>query len=169
MRPKLMITLPPRSSLTLTAPAHTAGVDAADPLSPADATSGLTLSVPGEREAATSPTRGNLRLERARVGQDGNSKRKNDVKTPAAAVLKRQKVSNTPAEPTHTNSIRNICMRQWNEKQPGGQGLASDFDAHFKSLTDAEKEEMLSIRGAATRRKAKTAATKTSEVATGAA
>ncbi|KAH9012919.1 hypothetical protein EDB84DRAFT_1568917 [Lactarius hengduanensis] len=168
-RPKLMITLPPRSSLTLTAPAHTAGVDAADPLSPADATSGLTLSVPGEREAATSPTRGNLRLERARVGQDGNSKRKNDVKTPAAAALKRQKVSNTLAEPTHTNSIRNICMRQWNEKQPGGQGLASDFDAHFKSLTDAEKEEMLSIRGAATRRKAKTAATKTSEVATGAA
>ncbi|KAH9024732.1 hypothetical protein EDB85DRAFT_2180100 [Lactarius pseudohatsudake] len=127
-------------------------VDAADPLSPADATSGLTLSVPGEREAATSPTRGNLRLERARVGQDGNSKRKNDIKTPAAAALKRQKVSNTPAEPTHTNSIRNICMRQWNEKQPGGQGLTSDFDAHFKSLMDAEKEpfrqEMFSIRGA---------------------
>ncbi|KAH9051278.1 hypothetical protein EDB87DRAFT_1666329 [Lactarius vividus] len=167
-QPKLMITLRPR--LTLTAPAHTAGIDAADPLSPADATTSLILSGPGGRKAATLPTQGNLRLERARVGQDGNSKRKNDVKTPAAATLKRQKVSNTPAEPTHANSIRNICMRRWNEKQPGGKGLASDFDAHFKSLTDAEKEpfrqEMLSIRGAASRRKAKTAATKTSEVAT---
>ncbi|KAH9052860.1 hypothetical protein EDB87DRAFT_1654943 [Lactarius vividus] len=155
-QPKLMITLCPR--LTLTAPAHTAGIDAADPLSPADATTSLILSGPSGRKAATLPTQGNLRLERARVGQDGNSKRKNDVKTPAVAALKRQKVSNTPAEPTHANSIRNICMCR--------KGLASDFDAHFKSLTDAEKEEMLSICGAASRRKAKTATTKTSEVAT---
>ncbi len=31
-------------------------------------------------------------------------------------------------------------MHRWNEQQPGGQGLASEFDAYFKSLTDAEKE-----------------------------
>ncbi|KAH9051094.1 hypothetical protein EDB87DRAFT_1667797, partial [Lactarius vividus] len=127
---ELMITL--RPCLTLTAPAHTVGIDATDPLSPADATTSLILSGPSGRKAATLPTQGNLCLEQARVGQDGNSKRKNDIKTPAAAALKRQKVSNTPVEPTHANSIRNICMCR--------KGLASDFDTHFKSLMDAEKE-----------------------------
>ena len=31
-------------------------------------------------------------------------------------------------------------MRHWNEKQPGGQGLAVDFDIYFNSLNDASKE-----------------------------
>lgn len=31
-------------------------------------------------------------------------------------------------------------MRDWNEKQPGGQGLTADFNLYFKHLTDAQKE-----------------------------
>jgi hypothetical protein len=34
---------------------------------------------------------------------------------------------------------RNICMRRWNEKQPGGQGLVSEFDVYFKNLSEADK------------------------------
>jgi hypothetical protein len=37
-------------------------------------------------------------------------------------------------------SLRNICMRHWNETQPGGQGSLINFEAHFKSLSGAEKE-----------------------------
>ncbi|KAH9021187.1 hypothetical protein EDB85DRAFT_2189822 [Lactarius pseudohatsudake] len=36
--------------------------------------------------------------------------------------------------------FRNICMRHWNEEQPGGQGPLSEFNVYFKSLTDAGKE-----------------------------
>ncbi|KAH9014396.1 hypothetical protein EDB84DRAFT_1443870 [Lactarius hengduanensis] len=35
---------------------------------------------------------------------------------------------------------RVVCMRRWNELQPGGQGLASDFEEYFKALTKADKE-----------------------------
>lgn len=35
-------------------------------------------------------------------------------------------------------------MRQWNERQPGGQGLAADFENYFKSLSSADKEVRLS-------------------------
>ena len=31
-------------------------------------------------------------------------------------------------------------MRHWNDKQPGGQGLLSDFNAYFKALSDNDKE-----------------------------
>lgn len=34
--------------------------------------------------------------------------------------------------------LRNVCMRRWNEKQPGGQGLEVDFDIYFKSLSREE-------------------------------
>jgi hypothetical protein len=30
-------------------------------------------------------------------------------------------------------------MQRWNEKQPGGQGLTSEFDIYFKNLTEADK------------------------------
>ena len=30
-------------------------------------------------------------------------------------------------------------MRRWNEGQPGGQGLATDFEIYYKTLTDADK------------------------------
>ncbi|KAH9033665.1 hypothetical protein EDB84DRAFT_1488305, partial [Lactarius hengduanensis] len=30
-------------------------------------------------------------------------------------------------------------MHQWNEQQPGGQGLAADFDVYFKGLSDMDK------------------------------
>ena len=39
---------------------------------------------------------------------------------------------------------RNICMIHWNAQQPGGQGLASEFDAYFKALS-VEAKEVLSI------------------------
>jgi hypothetical protein len=31
-------------------------------------------------------------------------------------------------------------MWHWNELQPGGQGLAADFNLYFRSLNDANKE-----------------------------
>lgn len=31
-----------------------------------------------------------------------------------------------PLHPAH--SIRNVCMRQWSAQQPGGQGLAANFE-----------------------------------------
>jgi hypothetical protein len=37
-------------------------------------------------------------------------------------------------------------MHHWNELEPGGQGLASEFDAYFKTLSDIDKEESLSSR-----------------------
>ncbi|KAF8263110.1 hypothetical protein EI94DRAFT_622617 [Lactarius quietus] len=56
------------------------------------------------------------------------------------------------AIPPEGNTIRNICMRRWNEQQPRGQGLATDFDVYFKALTEAEKEpfkrEMQAVKGA---------------------
>ncbi|KAH9007788.1 hypothetical protein EDB84DRAFT_1447321 [Lactarius hengduanensis] len=58
----------------------------------------------------------------------------------SSTTNKRQKVSNVLAIPTEGNTIRNICMRHWNEEQPGGQGPLSEFDVYFKSLTDAGKE-----------------------------
>src|ERR1700761_7474269 len=39
---------------------------------------------------------------------------------------------------------RNICMIHWNAQQPGGQGLASEFDAYFKALS-VEAKEVLSV------------------------
>ncbi|KAI9436446.1 hypothetical protein H4582DRAFT_2078585 [Lactarius indigo] len=70
------------------------------------------------------------------------------------------------AEPTSMITIRNICMRQWNKKQLGGQGLAADFDAYYKGLSDADKEPFKKetrTAQAATRR-AKTASKKPSKV-----
>ena len=83
-----------------------------------------------------------------------NNKRNSDV-NPSTSSAKRQKRAHTMAEPTTANSIRyaqfhrssradhkrrNICMRHWKESQPGGQGLLSDFDSHFKSLSETDKE-----------------------------
>ena len=39
-------------------------------------------------------------------------------------------------------------MRHWNALQPGGQGLASEFDAYFKTLSDTDKEVSQSSRNA---------------------
>ncbi|KAI9465901.1 hypothetical protein BJY52DRAFT_1220611 [Lactarius psammicola] len=105
----------------------------------------------------------NLRFERAMANAE--KKRKAEGKT-AAAPSKKLKAANALAEPTGTITIKNICMRQWNEQQPGGQGLAANFDVYFKGLSDADKEpfkrEMRIAQGAA--RKAKTAAKKSGEV-----
>lgn len=162
-RPRVRLTLRPPNTPTTSASA--VNVSATDHHLPDNVTAALPS--PEERDAATAPPhapQANLRLERARVNQDG--KRKSDDKSPSVA-LKRQKTS-ALAEPTHANSIRNICMHRWNEQQPGGQGLASDFDAYFRSLTDAEKEpfkkEMLSKR--ATGRKTKAAASKSGNTTT---
>lgn len=37
-------------------------------------------------------------------------------------------------------------MRHWIETQPDGQGLLSDFELHFKSLSDADKEVRLTTK-----------------------
>ncbi|KAH9160708.1 hypothetical protein EDB89DRAFT_2081473 [Lactarius sanguifluus] len=56
------------------------------------------------------------------------------------ATSKKQKTATALAEPTGTIAIKNFCMYQWNEQQPGGQGLAADFDVYFKGLSDMDKE-----------------------------
>ncbi|KAI9443888.1 hypothetical protein H4582DRAFT_2189453 [Lactarius indigo] len=72
-----------------------------------------------------------------------DKKRKPEGSNTATTTNKRQKLSNAAmAIPTEGNSIRNICMRRWNEQQPGGQGPLSEFDIYFKSLTDADKEPL---------------------------
>ncbi|KAH9039920.1 hypothetical protein EDB84DRAFT_1020222 [Lactarius hengduanensis] len=68
-----------------------------------------------------------------------SKKRKTEGKV-ASGSLKKQKAVETLAIPTDRNTIRNICMRHWNELQPGGQGLASEFDVYFKTLSDTDKE-----------------------------
>ncbi|KAH9176967.1 hypothetical protein EDB89DRAFT_1902718 [Lactarius sanguifluus] len=77
----------------------------------------------------------NLRLERAMANVE--KKRKAEGKT-TAATSKKQKTATALAEPTGT-----ITVKSWNEKQPGGQGLAADFDAYFKGLSDTDKEHAL--------------------------
>ncbi|KAH9069388.1 hypothetical protein EDB83DRAFT_2518517 [Lactarius deliciosus] len=96
-------------------------------------------------------------------GHNNNTKkRKSSNNVPPLAPTKKQKSSGAPAIPTQTNSIRNICMRHWNQLQPGGQGTAAHFDAYYKALLDAEKEpfkkQMYIGRGAT--RKANAAANK---------
>ncbi|KAI9428663.1 hypothetical protein H4582DRAFT_2135776 [Lactarius indigo] len=72
-----------------------------------------------------------------------DKKRKPEGSNTTTTTNKRQKSSNAAlAIPTEGNSIRNICMRHWNEQQSGGQGPLSDFDIYFKSLTDADKEPL---------------------------
>ncbi|KAH9056348.1 hypothetical protein EDB87DRAFT_1687567 [Lactarius vividus] len=101
----------------------------------------------------------NLRLERAMANAE--KKRKADGKT-MATTSKKQK---TATKPTRTITIKNICMHQWNEQQPGGQGLAADFDTYFKRLSDADKEPFkMEMRTAqAVVRKTKTTSKKPSE------
>ncbi|KAH9007985.1 hypothetical protein EDB85DRAFT_2165047 [Lactarius pseudohatsudake] len=78
---------------------------------------------------------------------------------------KRQKRADAMAEPTDTNSIKNICMRQWNGTQPGGQGLLSEFESYFKTLSEPFKKELRAAQAAA--RKVKTAAKKATGVTNG--
>ncbi|KAI9429940.1 hypothetical protein H4582DRAFT_2064418 [Lactarius indigo] len=88
----------------------------------------------------------NLRLERAMANAEKNAKEAKD-----------RKWSSRTYQHNH---------HQWNERQPGGQGLAADFDAYFKGLSDTDKEpfkkEMRTAQAAV--RKAKTAAKKPREV-----
>ncbi|KAI9431442.1 hypothetical protein BJY52DRAFT_1199679 [Lactarius psammicola] len=98
------------------------------------------------------------------LDQTKTKKRKADNNAPATAN-KKQKVD-AMAVPTKNNSIRNICMCRWNKRQPGGQGLLSEFDIYFKSLTNAQKEPFKEEQCIAqvTARKAKLSAKKAKDV-----
>ncbi|KAI9430190.1 hypothetical protein H4582DRAFT_2064075 [Lactarius indigo] len=114
------------------------------------------MSLPSEETAnnTTSRTKGKKRTT------------KSDTST---ASSKRQKKADAMAEPTGGNSIKNICMRQWNATQPSGQGLLREFDSYFKTLSEANKEpfkkELRSTQVAA--RKVKTAAKKGTGITNG--
>ncbi|KAH9162767.1 hypothetical protein EDB89DRAFT_2024193 [Lactarius sanguifluus] len=64
--------------------------------------------------------------------------------------VRQKKAESNDSIPDDTNPVqlgstnkkidRNICMRHWNKLQPGGQGLASEFDVYFKTLSDTDKE-----------------------------
>ncbi|KAH9038700.1 hypothetical protein EDB85DRAFT_1887752 [Lactarius pseudohatsudake] len=62
---------------------------------------------------------------------------------------KRQKRADAMAEPTDTNSIKNICMHQWNGTQPGRQGLLCEFKSYFKTLSEPFKKELHATQAAA--------------------
>ncbi|KAI9448322.1 hypothetical protein H4582DRAFT_2051808 [Lactarius indigo] len=100
---------------------------------------------------------------------NGKGKKRSAESDPMTASSKKQKKADTMAEPTEGNSIRNICMRQWNATQPGGQGLLCEFESYFKTLSEADKEpfkkELRAAQVAA--RKVKTAAKKGTGVTNG--
>ncbi|KAH9061993.1 hypothetical protein EDB87DRAFT_1576079 [Lactarius vividus] len=137
----------PRIKLKLNPPAKSTvaqGIqDLAVPPVPSEPTQTPTAG-PSDSQAPdpppVNPAIPNLRLERAMANAE--KKRKADGKT-MATTSKKQKTANALAEPTRTITIKNICMHQWNEQQPGGQGLAADFDTYFKRLSDADKEAHL--------------------------
>ncbi|KAI9433188.1 hypothetical protein H4582DRAFT_2061227 [Lactarius indigo] len=93
---------------------------------------------------------------------NGKGKKRSAESDPSTASSKKQKKADAMAEPTEGNSIKNICMRQWNATQPGGQGLLREFESYFKTLLEANKEpfkkELRAAQVAA--RKVKTAAKK---------
>ncbi|KAI9465285.1 hypothetical protein BJY52DRAFT_1246289 [Lactarius psammicola] len=80
--------------------------------------------------------------------QKTGGKRKSENNIPSAGPTKKQKVSDALATPAQANTTRSICMRRWNQLQPGGRGLAADFDAYYKALSDAEIGEMYKRRDA---------------------
>jgi hypothetical protein len=99
----------------------------------------------------------NLRLERAKANSE--KKRKPEGKNAPSASKKQKTRADGLAIPDNANSIRyvsyfeaipsvlmhlsrNISMRHWNAQQAGGQGLAADFDAYFKTLSHKDKEVM---------------------------
>ncbi|KAN0128111.1 hypothetical protein V8E53_014092 [Lactarius tabidus] len=95
----------------------------------------------------------NLRLEHAQALLA--KKRKPEDKVPC--TLNKKQKSSPPAPPmltvpTERNYIQNICMQQWNEQQPRGQGLTADFAIYFKNLSEVNKEpfkrEMCAVQGA---------------------
>ncbi|KAI9440360.1 hypothetical protein H4582DRAFT_2210601 [Lactarius indigo] len=112
------------------------------PSEPEGTISALPLQdVPADTNGTTPITNtgpSNLRPEGAKA--DSNKKRKSNDSIPPGVPTKKQKSSDTPAIPTQANTIRNICMRHWNQLQPGGQGTTAHFDAYYKGLSDAEKE-----------------------------
>ncbi|KAH8996456.1 hypothetical protein EDB86DRAFT_2829125 [Lactarius hatsudake] len=134
----------PRPLTTATASVTQAEGNISDTPPSSGSSSAAGPSGPSNRGPETTPTEMdvvNIRLERAQLGANNEKKRKPDNNTPrASALTKKQKTSAALAIPLDGNSIKNICMRRWNELQPGGQGLTSNFEEYFKTLTDIDKE-----------------------------
>ncbi|KAI9467419.1 hypothetical protein BJY52DRAFT_1220125 [Lactarius psammicola] len=82
------------------------------------------------------------------------------------SCLNQTKTNKRKPNSEESNSIRNICMCSWNERQPNGQGPLSEFDTYFKSLTDTQKELFKKEQriAQATTRKAKASAKKANNV-----
>ena len=156
LRIRLTLRLPNTPGSTSSASAGNASIISPNNAAITPLTDNTTVSppIPEACNAAPLPSahQGNLRLERAKEALEG--KRKSNGKTPSTAP-KRQKIS-ALAKPTKPNTVRyisisilvsfsyaisrNFCMRQWNERQPNGQGLASDFNTYFDGLSDVEIE-----------------------------
>ncbi|KAI9443895.1 hypothetical protein H4582DRAFT_2053663 [Lactarius indigo] len=94
---------------------------------------------------------------------NGKGKKQSAESDPSTASSKKQKKADAMAEPTKGNSIKNICMHQWNATQPRGQGLLCKFESYFKTLLEADKEPFkkeLRAAQVAAQRKVKMAAKK---------
>ncbi|KAH9174183.1 hypothetical protein EDB89DRAFT_1904676 [Lactarius sanguifluus] len=132
----------PRPLTTATASVAPAEGNISDTLPSSGSGSAASPSRPSNQGPETTPTEMdvvNIRLERTRLGANNEKKRKSDNKTPSAST-KKQKTSTVLAIPPDGNSIKNVCMRHWNELQPGGQGLASEFEEYFEALSDSDKK-----------------------------
>lgn len=98
----------------------------------------------------------NLRLEHAQAALSKKRKPLVDDKVPTTSTKKQKSspdmLAILPADnsirwgPFHfyicrtNNYYRSVCMRNWNEHQPGGQGLAADFEVYYKNLSEAERQ-----------------------------
>ncbi|KAI9441292.1 hypothetical protein H4582DRAFT_2073494 [Lactarius indigo] len=101
---------------------------------------------------------------------NGKGKKQSAESDPLTVSSKKQKKADAMAEPTEGNSIKNICMRQWNATQPRGQGLLCEFESYFKTLLEADKEPFkkeLCAAQVAAQRKVKTATKKGTGITNG--
>ena len=156
-RPQLVIKLGQRPTVTATSSPFVAENSSDDPptLAPAP-TNNHTPNTQGPVAMPPDAVPRNLRLEHAQAALAKKRKPMSDDKVPSSSN-KKQKISpGAFAIPPDGNSIkwvsfhgyfcctddshRGICMQHWNQGQPGGQGLATDFEVYYKNLSEAEKQ-----------------------------
>ncbi|KAH9161064.1 hypothetical protein EDB89DRAFT_1914109 [Lactarius sanguifluus] len=144
----------PLNNATGTEDMPTPGRAAASTLNPPRVTLRLGPAKNPTSDAARTATNNNPSCDNHTHAKTKGKKRSADGNPSMSS--KKQKRADAMAEPTNSNSIRNICMRQWNGTQPGGQGLLCNFDSYFKTLSEVDKKSFRAAQVAA--RKVKTAA-----------
>ena len=154
-RPRLTIRLGPLPETASVMPVDTNTSQDSPLLSPAPAHDHRPIA---QESVAMPPdtTPRNVRLEHAQVGLSKKRKPLSDNKVLSSSTKKTKTSPGALAMPPAGNSIklvpshiytcytndpsRSICMQDWNKHQPGGQGLAADFEVYYKKLSEAERQ-----------------------------